>query len=369
MIKGRIIPTTWVLALLVFAFSSCEKTSEGDNGYDRKPLLENYANNLIIPAYTSLQTSVNDLQSKINTLNADVSEANLVAAQNAWKAAYLKWQYANSYNFGPAAEEGLQKSLVEEIGTFPVSTTKINNAITTGTYNLNDFNRDARGFLAAEHLLFSLTDDQASVLQSLQDQTRRQYLADVTGNIKTKVDAVLNTWNTSYKTTFLSNTGTDVGSSVSALYNEFVKSFESIKNFKVALPLGLRPGQVQTEPTKVEAYYSGTSIEMLKAHYDAVEDIWYGRDKNGNDGPGFREYLEETVGGPALIISTEAQMNAIRTALASLDNQQRLSAQLATNPEPVNNVHTELQNHIRFFKSDLSSLLGIVITYSSGDGD
>jgi len=32
-------------------------------------------------------------------------------------------------------------------------------------------------------------------------------------------------------------------------------------------------------------------------------------------------------------------------------------------------LYHELQIHTRYFKSDMSSLLGITITYSSGDGD
>jgi hypothetical protein len=38
-------------------------------------------------------------------------------------------------------------------------------------------------------------------------------------------------------------------------------------------------------------------------------------------------------------------------------------------PTAATNFHTELQKHTRFFKSDMSSLLGLAITFSSGDGD
>jgi uncharacterized protein len=42
---------------------------------------------------------------------------------------------------------------------------------------------------------------------------------------------------------------------------------------------------------------------------------------------------------------------------------------VAQNHPTVDALHTELQKHTRFFKSDMSSLLGIAITFSSGDGD
>jgi hypothetical protein len=108
---------------------------------------------------------------------------------------------------------------------------------------------------------------------------------------------------------------------------------------------------------------------MLKAHFDSVEDIWYGRAKSGSDGIGFREYLEKVEGGTALIASTETQLTATHAALDPLTDSPRLSVQLESDPIDFMNLHDELQKGLRFFKSDMSSILGIAITYSSGDGD
>lgn len=360
-----------VLSMIVLSaafFISCDNGDGPDDSFNRAAMLENYADNLIIPAYNDLQTRVNALNAAVNTLTTTVSEANLAAARNAWKDAYISWQYANAYNFGPAGEAGLTKSLIEEIGTFPVSESKIDGAITNGTSNFTDFNRDARGFLAVEYLLFGKVNSTTPVLESLQNANYRNYLKGAAENVKSRVDAVVSAWST-YRNEFVSNAGTDAGSSVSALYNEWVKSFESIKNFKVALPLGLRPGQVTTEPARVEAYYSGRSVEMLKAHFDAIEDIWYGRSNDGQDGIGFYEYLQAVEGGNALIAATEAQLALIKNALNPLSDTPRFSEQITTAPQPIDNLHTQLQNHIRFFKGDMASLLGIAITYASGDGD
>jgi len=41
----------------------------------------------------------------------------------------------------------------------------------------------------------------------------------------------------------------------------------------------------------VEAYYSKESILFLKAHFENIERIWYGKTLNGQDGIGFEEYL------------------------------------------------------------------------------
>jgi uncharacterized protein len=350
--------------------SSCSD----DNGtetpdFDRTVMLQNISENLIVPAYSDLSTDIGSLQASATAFTQNPSTATLSTVQETWEAAYVSWQYANAYNFGPGGEEGLRKGLIEEVGTFPVSESKIEGFITSGTYNLSDFNRDARGFLAIEYLLFSLSDNQQAVVDLYVSANRKKYLNDLISNVKTRIDDALAGWNESYKASFVSNNGTSVGSSTSYLYNEFVRSFESIKNFKVGLPLGKRPGQTQTEPDLVEAYYSGKSVKMFKAHIQAVENIWYGRKKDGTDGVGFEEYLSNVTGGDALITSTKAQLEALKSTMNTIPESPRFSSQLESAPTPIDAFHTELQKHTRYFKSDMSSLLGIAITFSSGDGD
>lgn len=362
------------MAMAVFAavalFTSCnDDDEESDGGFDRRVMLTEAADKLIVPAYTRLLNSVNVLEQEVTAFNTAPDADQLLQVREAWVNACTDWQYANSYNFGPAGEQGLRRGLIEEIGTWPVSEAKVENAIGAGTWNLNDFNRDARGFLTVEYLVFGHNASDETLLAGFQNQARRDYLAAVVADIKSRLTEVINAWNGGYRSEFISSTGTSAGSSISVYYNEFVRSFEAIKNFKVGLPLGLRPGQVQAEPQLVEAYYSGTSIEMFAAHLDAVEGIWYGRDREGSDGIGFVEYLNSVTGGPQLVASTIDQLAEVNASLQAIPLTPPASEQIQTSPQALDQFHTQLQMHTRFFKSDMSSLLGITITFSSGDGD
>lgn len=355
----------------LFVAPACDsKSKEPTDTFDRKAMLRNYADNLIAPAYTDVKSQANALLTITMAFKVAPSTGMLDALRDAWAKAYAKWQYANAYNFGPAGEEGLRKGLIEEIGTFPVSETKIENAIVGGNWNLEDFNRDARGFLAIEYLIFGKNQSDDEILTTFANNANRHdYLISLADNIHDRASKVLNAWNGAYRNQFVENAGTDVGSSTSQLYNEFVRSYESIKNFKLGLPLGKRPGQVQVEPQLVEAYYSGQSLAMLKAHFTAIKEIWHGRAKNGQDGIGFREYLGNVEGGPALIASTEAQLAAVKAALNAVPTTPSMSEQIAGDNSKVEALYVELSKMTRFFKSDMSSLLGIAITFSSGDGD
>lgn len=353
---------------LIVACSSPDDSVTAGQNFDRKAMLQHYADDLIRPAFRSLQSSTNSLNTAAGTFAGSPTAGNLTALQTAWTAAHTAFQYANAYNFGPAGESGSRMGLVQEIGTFPVSTAKIEAVVTKGSANLTDANYDARGLLAIEYLIFDVNADNARVLSSLQTANRRAYLASLTANVKQRVDEVVTGWDT-YTTTFVSSNGTAAGSSTSELYNEFIRSYESLKNFKVGLPLGIRAGQTAPQPALAEGYYSNQSLTFIKAHLTAVENIWYGRTADGKDGVGFQDYLQTVAGGPALVTSTVAELTAIHKALDAVTGGTSLTQQIQTNKPAVETLYTELQKNTRYFKSDMSSLLGIAITFSSGDGD
>jgi len=362
----------YFFSLTIFLSFGCKKDEEEiEEPFDRSAMLVNYAENLVIPAYEDVLASLASFKTSIDEFSNSQSIENLENMQSNWLSSFEEWQYASIYNFGPAAEQGLSKSLNEEIATFPVAVSKINDIISNGQYDLQDFNRDARGFLAVEYMIFGgLAISNNEILNYFQNESfRLDYLQVCADQMIDKVENVLDTWRNGFTNQFTQNNGTDAGSSTSQLYNEFVKSFETIKNLKVELPLGLRPGQTQVEPQLVQSYYSGYSLTMLKAHVQAIEDTYFGKNKSGNIGIGFKAYLESVIGGPELIDQTIAQWDDVINALNAIPNSMPISAQITGNPQPYTDFGLELQKHTRFFKSDMSSRLGIAITFSSGDGD
>lgn len=355
-----------IFCLALMGLFACNSPKENKNDtFNRGEMLKNYADNLILPAFTDLQKSVKNLAVKIDTLITTQNSFNLNKAQVAWLEAYTSWQYVNAYNFGPGGAEGIRRALIENIATFPVSESKIATAIENP--NFNDFNRDTRGFLAVEYLIYE--GDQTTIFNRLADEKSASYLKELVKHIEDNINSVLTAWNGSYRSEFLSNTGTDVGSSTSQLYNEFIKSFESKKNIKIELPLGKRPGQTQVEPKLVEAYYSGKSLELLATHLTAIYKLYNGESKNGTKGLGFVDYLKTVEGGTTLVASTQAQWQEILSAFNVIPLDNPLSDQVVNNFQTIDNFRIELQKHTRFFKSDMSSILGIAITFSSGDGD
>lgn len=362
------------------ALASCTEKIVDDSGgdaadFNRPALLTNYADNVITPAYTELQVRCSALNAAAQAFTAAPDAATLASLQAAWDEAYLSWQSANAFNFGPA-DSPTGGLLADAIGTFPANAVAIDSLIDKQLLSFDNYAFASRGFTGIEYLIFNSAGTSANnesvvalYTADANQAKRKAYLNAVAADLKAKVDAVAGAWNGGYRAEFIGNAGTDVSGSTTKLLNAFVFSYERLKNFKVSLPLGKRPGQTAPAPDKVEAYYSGKSLVYLKANLDAVERIWLGKTRSGIDSVGFDNYLQSVPGGADLIASTKAQLSAAKAAVNSLPSAAPLSSTMQANGAEVNAAYTELQKLTRYLKSDLASLLGLYITYSSGDGD
>lgn len=357
-----------LLLTLVFGLGACKEDPPVDDTFNRNAFLEHMADELILPGFRSLHQEMEQLQARLESFVNKPDSGQLELARQQWWQTYQAWLKVNSFNVGPAAESGLRKSLAEEIGTFPVNSAGIESRIASGDTSTQNFLRDTRGFLGIEYLLFY--ESPAMVVEGFKASNRKNYLLSVSRHCRNRIAQVRNDWESDYRSEFLSANGSDAGSSVSQLYNAFVMSFETIKNFKLGIPLGLRPGQSNTEPEKVECMYSGKGVEAMKIHMQSIIDIYEGTPVNRTASPnGFRHYLEEVYGGKALVEQTIPSYTQILAQMEALDKNTPLDQHIRSNPQPLIDIHNALQQHTRFFKSDMSSLLGIAITYSSGDGD
>jgi len=257
----------------LFSFLSCDDPAGPvGQGYDRKAMLEFTAKNTIIPLYGDMYQAVKSHDSTLQLFAENQNEQNAQELRNSWRKMADAWQFVVFFDFGPAQMS--DGSLFQNIGTFPASALKIESYINAKDTSFRNFDRDSRGLYALDYLIFK---DSASFIQSIKDQPfKLAYMKAVSRNIVSRVETVLNQWQGAYGTAFINNDGAQAGSSISDLYNAFVFHFEVMKNYNLGLPMGKRAGQVNSEPTKVEGYYSGYSTALLKSKYTALRHLWFG---------------------------------------------------------------------------------------------
>jgi len=364
-----------LVAASTFALvQSCKKSNTDDStkaasSFDRKGLLTNVSANIIIPAYTAYQTSVVNLDAAIIAFNAAPDAAKLATVQTTFKTAYLQWQSTSEFEFGPAASVSLRVNT----NTYPASVDQINANVAAGTYNPSLLaNLAAKGLPALDYLLFGTGADNTAILAmyttDVNAAKRKTYIAALSTELKTNINTVVTAW-ASYKATFISADGTDVASSIGQLINQLVYDYEILKNFEIGVPAGVQ-SQGAALPQKVQAYYSKISVQLAIAHIQAIQNLYLGKSSVG-DGLGLDDYLVQanakSSNGTSLNDNIKAQFAAALAKLQTLSDP--LSTNITTNQTAVTSAYTELQKLTVMLKTDMTSSLGILITYGDNDGD
>ncbi|MEO8761646.1 MAG: imelysin family protein [Bacteroidia bacterium] len=361
---------------LLLSVVACKKkatptiTNPSSVNFDRKGMLTNLANNLIIPSYQALNTTVITLDSSVTVFNTSQNITTLANLQAAFKNAYLAWQSCSAFEVGPAD----QLSLNVAVNTFPTDTHQISTNINSGSYNLAGLvNQPARGFPAIDYLLFGIGADANAILAEYTTDSkaagRKQYLAALSADIKTNIQTVLSAWQSGYTNTFVNATGSDVGSSLGLLMNSLDYDLEILKNDELGIPLG-KHSMGNILPNEVEAYYSGISVQLAVQQLKIIQNIYLGKSIQGSDGLGLDDYLvalNAQYNNGSLNDAIKAQFNTAITDLGNVPDP--LSNTIITNATPANKAYVDIQKLVVLMKTDMPSATGILITFVDNDGD
>lgn len=357
---------------LLFMTAACDtgKTLPNNCSFDEGAMLTNYADDIIIPRFGDLETAIIDLESSVDVFLDNPTIALLSETQSSFKVAYKQYQRCSSFRFGPGLIEGY--SFTDSFNTFPTETDFIETSVIAGT-TISSYPNSAVGFPALDYLLFGLFSetpqdvvDKFSISASAMN--RGICLSELVDELKNTTQSILTDWN-SYRSTFINNTGTADGTSISEIGNEFNRDYEVMKNFKFKVPLGKFNGGVAL-PEKVEGYYSGISAELSSNQLAAIKDFYKGIAESGADGTGLFDYLEclQTQSGNQYL--SEAIFDRFEITANQLNQvPDPMSEALINNKPVVDDAYTEMQMTVPLIKHEMTSAFGVQINYESGDGD
>lgn len=368
----------FLLGLIVTIIACSSGDNGGDNSggknYDRAALLTNWADNLIIPSYENYQAKLATLSTDAANFTATPTTAALQTLRTSWYEAYKAYQYVAIYGFGKASDINLK----EIANTFPTSATGIEQNITSGTYNLSLQAQYAKqGFPALDYLLNGLGADDTTIVTfyttNAKSANYRKYLVDVTGKLKTTIDAVVTDWKSGgYRAAYIANTGTSVSGAVNVTANSFVKNLEKdIRTLKLGIPGGLDSEGVKF-PEKTEALYKGNaSTELLNISIKASQDFFNGKYfKSTTTGESLKTYLDfvnAAADGKKLSDIINTQYTTVFAANNNLNAS--LADQINTDNTKVITAYKALQDAVGFTKLNMMQALNITIDYVDGDGD
>jgi predicted lipoprotein len=368
------------LFIVVITVYACGKSDDNiietnQNETDRKALLSNLSNQIIVPAYADFKIKLDNMLVKADAFTADPNATTLVAFRNSWQEAYINWQNVELFDFGPAQTFALRA----HFNIYPTSVANIETNIANGNVNLElPASYAAQGFPAIDYLINGIGNNDTEILAAYTtaaDANKKiNYLKRITIQMNTVFTQVNNAWKGDFSDTFKSKTAIDAGSSTSTLINGYILNFERyIRSGKIGIPAGtMTPGN--TFPNKVEAFYAkNLSLTLAKSAQTATYNLFLGKSySNKTPGYSIKNYLDalnvrDASSGKLLSELIVQQFDVIDSRLNNLQNN--LFSEVNTNNSRMVDTYNEMQKLVRLLKVDMTSAMSVTITYTDNDGD
>ena len=358
---------------MIFVLFSC-----GDNGgndpeppvdnFDRKALLVDLADGIIIPAFEDYVSKTQSLNSAAHTFVVDPSMAKLTSLRSQWLDAYTSWQYVSMFNIGKAEEISLRNFT----NIYPADVTEIDENISSGTYNLElPSKNDEQGFPALDYMLFGIGDSDEDVVLKYNEEAYQNYLTDLTDKMEEMGNSVLTDWQNGYRETFIENDGSSATSSLNKLVNDYLFYYEKfLRAGKIGIPAGVFSGSEL--PEKVEGLYSKTySKDLFLTGLDAsnrfFNGIKYDTDAAGTGLNDYLDYLNTIKEGADLSQLINNQFDAAR--ISAQDLNENFAQQIEEDNLKMLETYDELQKNVILLKVDMLQALNIKVDFVDADGD
>lgn len=370
-------------SLILFVFTAfivaCNSSDDSNNGgtsdnFDRSTVLANVADNIIIPSFQDLQSKLSEMDvARGNFINVK-SVSNLELLSNAWLEAYKVWQHVEMFNIGEAQNlgGGEDRGFVSFFNIYPVDVSDIENAVSTGNYDLNTANyHDAQGFPALDFLIHGIASGDIAPIDKFTTNAKATafgtYISDVTAQMITLNNRVLNSWESSYRDTFVANTQTGLNGSFNTIVSDYVFFYE--KGFR-AVKIGIPAGNFSATPLpeSVEAFFKKDVSKLLALEAQtAIENLFKGKAYNASEiGASFKTYLE-FLDRDDLVTALNAHFSSARTAINGLNDN--FYQQVIDNNVQMTTAYDAIQAAVPKLKIDMVQQFGVTIDYFDSDGD
>lgn len=368
-----------LILILLVLFSSCNESVDDPGAttpvqaFDRKAMLIEWADDIIIPAYQSFAEKTTALRNAAEAFELERNEPNFVALRSSFEEARLAWQSVAMFDIGKAEELRLRINL----NIYPTSTAGILENINSGTYNLElSSQNDRQGFPAIEYLLYGIGTNQSEILSQYQDDGTSEkmsaYLSELSLRIDSLAKLVVDDWTGGYRDVFVENDGNSATASIDRLVNDYLFYYEkALRAGKVGIPAGVFSNTPL--PDHVEAYYQPSQSKALfLAALNATQFFFNGTHFDGSNGTGLFEYLNylESTGNPlakGLGDKINAQFEAVKSQASNVSDN--FAGQVASDNVAMLRLYDELQKNVVNMKVDMLQALNVNVDYVDADGD
>lgn len=342
--------------------------SGNDNSFDRVKMMTFITEEIIIPSYNNLNTSLTELKESYELFKINITEHNLEELRNKWLNSYKLWQHVEMYNIGKSMED----YLIFRSNIYPVDSVRVNQNIDNGEYDLeNPNNYAAQGFPTMDYLLYGIDNDPVKVIDHYKENNKvMNYLGALIEDLVANVKTVNDDWN-QVKNEFVNSVDNTASSNLNMMVNDFIYYYEKgFRANKFGIPAGVFSGGAL--PDRVEGFYSKnfSKVFALEA-MTSIKKFFNGESYKDDDleGLGLKSYLDFVEKGKEELLSDKinAQLIDAEKSINELDNN--LSGQIESDLIKVLKTYDEIQTAVILLKVDMLQALNIAVDYADADGD
>ncbi len=358
-----------LICLLSILFYSCDTDihdNDNDN-YDRSLILSNWTDNIIIPAYNELYSSITSLRADANLFIDNPSVVLLSNLSESWLHSYKLWQHVEMFDIGLAEVINYKGKM----NIYPTDVDLINENILSQNYDLNNNNNfDARGFPAIDYMLHGLANTNDEIVQLyISNNAYSDYLLSLVSSMLYNTNLVIDDWS-SYRVDFINSIDNTASSALNKMTNDFIYYFEKgLRANKIGIPAGIFSND--PIPAAVEAFYKGdVSKQLALEALKASKNFFIGKHFNS-------EITNESIDSYLNFIDVSSEINLSELIVSQfVDSENQLTQlnnnfvdQITTNNMQMLLAYDAIQQLVVLFKVDMLQALSISVDYVDADGD
>lgn len=357
---GGLVILTFVIAIAAISLSK----KEGPNKvtFSKTAMLENVANNIIMPCNQTAILKAQSLNQQSQNLIASPSLKQLEMTQNAWRDARKSWAKCELYDLAGLELMTLHHQIDKLRDSNQIrSVLASQEALTSET--LEFLGSSAKGFRVLEVMLFNEEGHQLA-LDLLQDERRQAYLLALSENLEVKLQEVQTYWTqegANYAETFMTNEAAgSVKGSINKTFNEILFMLELLSVDRLGYPLGRAVG-ARPRPEIAMAYLSQSTLAVINANLESIQDVF-----TGHEGLGLADYLVAS-GSEALAQDINTQLEHILSVFDTLDES--FEAAILNQEAKLSEANAMIEELWILMQVDVANQLGLTVTFKQLDGD
>jgi len=359
---------------------ACSKTVDpvdNFNSFDRKLMLTNLGNNVIIPSFEVFYQKSDALDLAVIAYTADVkNEQKLVATQQAWVEMAKAWKLASVFKQGPIEDEFLLSNIDFSSKGSYLNVTLLEKIITDGTTIDNAYiegkGGTVKGIHAIEYMIFDKSKVNSNTIAGytgINGVKRTDYLKALSINLKNQAKLIVDGWKNGYVLTFINADGRDINSTLGILSNKLIDLIYTVRDERIGAPKGNRNNGVP-QPDLSESALSDLSITLVINELKGIERAFLGKTPTGIDGIGLDDLLdklEAKSGDKLLSTKIKTQFATVYAKLNAIPNP--LPIAVVNNKPEVQAAYEEIKRLQVMMEVDMINNLGVLLTFSDNDGD